>query len=28
VGRSGNSFLSCFTSSRVHDPFVSLLAIS
>ena len=28
VGRSGNSFLSCFTSSLVHDPFVFLLAIS
>ena len=27
VGRSGNSFLSCFTSSRVHDPLVSLLVI-
>lgn len=28
VGRSGNSFLSCFTSSLVHEPFVPILAIS
>jgi hypothetical protein len=28
VGRSGNSRLSCFTSSLVHEPFVPILAIS
>ena len=28
VGRSGNSLLSCFTSSLVHEPFVLILAIS